>query len=108
MTSKHDKAVIARLMRIKGATIQGKYQGPKYEPIVPISVKCERCGFIFVPTPSGNCPQCDLIQEVPEKPRKKPEPTGLAGTKVGRNVLMVDNKNVKPGGVAEVRKGDLK
>ena len=32
-----------------------------------------------------------------KKLRKKPEPTGLAGTKVGRNVLMVDNENVKPG-----------
>ena len=96
--NKQSSAYLRKLAAKRGATIQGKCQGPKYEPIVPISVKCERCGFIFVPTPSGNCPQCDLIQEVPKKPRKKPEPTGLAGTKVGRNVLMVDNKNVKPGG----------
>ena len=33
-----------------------------------------------------------------KKPRKKPEPTGLAGMKIGRNVLMRDNENVKPGG----------
>lgn len=30
--------------------------------------------------------------------RKKPEPTGMAGLKIGRNTLIIDNKNVKPGG----------
>lgn len=67
-------AHLRKLAVERGGTIQGEYQGPKHEPIVPISIKCERCGLIFAPTPSGNCPQCDLIQEVSKKPRKKLEP----------------------------------
>lgn len=34
----------------------------------------------------------------PKKPRDKPEPTGLAGTKPGRNVIMRDNEIIKLGG----------
>lgn len=36
------------------------------------------------------------------RPRKKLAPTGMAGLKVGRNILMIDNENVKPGGKDEL------
>lgn len=35
--------------------------------------------------------------KLPKEPREKPEPTGMAGLKIGRNVLMRDNENIKPG-----------
>ncbi len=73
MTSKHDKAVIARLMRIKGATIYTDNLKAK-------------------------------VVKLPKKPREKSEPTGMAELKIGRNVLMVDNENVKPGGEDDINR----